>query len=335
MPQLKETEPRRIGDNGSRTPDSCLDRDARRVRLLRRFLNAYWLRPENALWMALRSEALSTVPMTPPAIDVCCGDGLFSFLHAGGQLDESFDVFTGVARSRPEAPTADMFDDAPDSYRPKIARAPEFRIDTGLDLKDALLQKASRLKFYSRLVRHDTNQPLPLPDASYQTIYCNAAYWVENIDDFLRELRRIATADARVVLQIKLDCLRDYTLEPFRDQLGDAFLQLIARGRLDCYPSLADEATWLARFERAGLRVLERRPFVTRTHAHIWDIGLRPLAPMLVRLANGVDDATRLAVKRDWVATCETLFGPFLNTTINLFSTESTPAEVQFVLGVP
>ena len=29
------------------------------ARRLRRFLQAYWLRPENALWMALRSEVLS------------------------------------------------------------------------------------------------------------------------------------------------------------------------------------------------------------------------------------------------------------------------------------
>lgn len=334
MPRMIEAESRPADELVTGAPMAPVDLAVRRSALLRRFLNAYWLRPENALWMALRSEVLSAVPITPPAIDVCCGDGLFSFLHAGGQFDESFDVFAGVSRPRSESSTADMFDDAPDSYRPAIAVEPEFHIDTGLDLKGTLLQKASRLNFYSRLVQHDTNQPMPLPDASYRTIYCNAAYWVDNIEGFLRELRRIASPGARIVLQIKLDCLREYTLVPFRDQLGEAFLQLIARGRLDCYPSLADEATWMARFERAGLRLIERRPFVTRTHAHIWDIGLRPLAPMLIRLAGGVDAATRVSVKRDWVGTCETLFGPFLDPCIDLFATESEPAEVQFVLGV-
>ena len=55
--------------------------------LLRRFVQAYWLRPENALWMTLRSTTLSAHALERPSLDVSCGDGVFSFLHAGGAFD--------------------------------------------------------------------------------------------------------------------------------------------------------------------------------------------------------------------------------------------------------
>ena len=57
--------------------------------LLRRFLQVYWLRPENAFWMTLRSETLADCPIEQPALDIACGDGLFSFLHCGGGLRDS------------------------------------------------------------------------------------------------------------------------------------------------------------------------------------------------------------------------------------------------------
>src|SRR5262245_35718478 len=63
---------------------------------LKAYLHAFWLRPENALWMALRSMTLAEVAWPAPAVDLSCGDGVFSFLHLGGRLDPRFDVFCAV-----------------------------------------------------------------------------------------------------------------------------------------------------------------------------------------------------------------------------------------------
>ena len=74
--------------NGEREPDADYPSDILHATprdLLRRFLQAYWLRPENAMWMTIRSMVLSELLLDSPAIDVCCGDGVFSFLHAGGR----------------------------------------------------------------------------------------------------------------------------------------------------------------------------------------------------------------------------------------------------------
>ena len=240
-------------------------------RLLRQFVQAYWLRPENAFWMALRSRTLSACEWAHPLLDLSCGDGVFMFLHRGGSFDPDFDVFSGVGsldRGRDEH--ADIFDRVTDDYRPGVRSLPRDTLDVGTDLKPTLLAKAGRLNFYRRLVEHDNEQPLPFGDASFRTVYCNAAYWVNGIDRFLREIARVTQPAGRVVLQIKLDGMRRYTLERHRHALGDRFMDIIGRGRLACWPTLTNRATWERRFAQAGFTIDDATPFITETHARIW-----------------------------------------------------------------
>ena len=221
---------------------------------LRRFLNCYWLRPENAFWMVLRSRVLAPFAFASQSIDISCGDGVFMFLHAGGAFDLSFDVFTSVGRlDEVRDGHADMFDHIDERYRPAIAAQARWAIDVGTDCKQALLDKASRLGVYRRLLRHDNNDPLPFSDGAFATVYSNSVYWVANIDPFLREIRRITAPGGRVLLQVKLDSISRYTLAGCRGILGDRWLDIIGRGRIESWPSLAGRATWEKRFAAAGL----------------------------------------------------------------------------------
>lgn len=300
---------------------------------LRRFLQAYWLRPENAYWMTLRSDALSACDMNSPSLDVSCGDGLFTFLHLGGVLDPGFDVFSAVASlDRPQPGHVDMFDHLDPSYAPPVTVAPRQTIDVGTDVKDSMLHKAKQLPLYQRLIRHDNNIALPFESDHFETIYCNAAYWVTNIDGFLRELARIARPTAQIILQVKLDAMRGYTLDAHLGLLGEEFLDIIGRGRLACWPSLADRRTWERRFRQASLTITDEKPFITATHAHVWDVGLRPIAPLLVKMANGLASEKREAIKAEWVDLFETLLTPFCRPDMNLTPEKGDPGEIQYIL---
>jgi SAM-dependent methyltransferase len=307
---------------------------ADRAELLQRYLNVYWLRPENAFWTVLRSLAWQRVPVSSPSMDVSCGDGVFSFVHAGGAFAPSFDVFQAVGQlDRVTSENADMFDQSPnEGYRPAVARRPAWAIDVGTDLKGALLGKAAALGFYGRLVQHDNNEPLPFRDGEFQTVYCNSAKWVRNIGLFLKEIARITRPDGAVVLHVKLDTISRYTLAPFGTRLGERFLEIIDRGRCATWPALASRAEWERRFDAAGLSIVEATPLATRTHAHLWDIGLRPIAPLLVRMANALTPQTRLTIKQDWIALFRELLEPICCPGFDLFAEESEPAEMQYVL---
>ncbi|HUU82513.1 MAG TPA: hypothetical protein VM243_03315 [Phycisphaerae bacterium] len=300
---------------------------------LRRFMSVYWLRPENAFWMALRSETLASVAWQGPGIDLGCGDGVFSFLHAGGVFDDDFDVFHDAApleAVRDEQ--VDIFDHLGARYHPAIVKRPGFTIDVGCDWKPNLLVKAGYLSLYEELVVHDNNRPLPFDAGGFRTVYCNTAYWVEDIDGFLSELRRITADDGRVVLQVKLASMLRYTLERHREVLGDRFLEIIGRGRAETWPTVTDRATWEARFTAAGLTIERAVPFITRTHAHLWDVGLRPIAPMLIELANNVTPATRGRVKRRWVDLFCELCAPFCDPEVDLLAGQDEPGEIMYVL---
>lgn len=301
---------------------------------LRRFLNCYWLRPENAFWMALRSQALQNHPFDGPSIDLSCGDGVFSFLHAGGDFAPDFDVFREVGKlDQVRDQFADMFDYLHGDFAPSINMPPRYKIDVGTDLKSNLLLKSCALSFYESLVQHDNNEPMPFEDNAFTTVHCNSAYWVENVDLFLRDIARITKPGGRVLLSVKLAAMRDYTLNQHRDMLGQRWLDIIGRGRIESWPSLCDDATWQRRFESAGLQIASRTPFITRTHAHIWDIGLRPIAPLLLRMANALDDTTRQEIKADWIDLLEELLTPLNEATFDLFSDNSEPGEVLYELN--
>lgn len=304
-----------------------------RADVLRAYLEAYWLRPENALWMALRSAALERVPPSGNALDVGCGDGVFSFLHLGGRFDASFDVFSGCGNlGRVRGQHADMFDVAAEDYSPIIAGDPKRTLDAGLDLKLNLLNKAARLGVYNALVQHDGNRDLPIADDAFDWVYCNASYWIADIESFLAELARVCRAGGKVVLQVKLACIRDCTLSPLGEVLGETFLDIIGRGRFDCWPSLADRRTWEARFARAGFEIEAATPIVSSDHARLWDVGLRPIAPMLVRMAQGIDEETRNSVKRDWVELFVDLLTPLATSDLQLSNQIGEPPELQYVL---
>lgn len=304
-----------------------------RADLLRAYLEAYWLRPENALWMSLRSAALTTVPPRGSAIDVGCGDGIFSFLHLGGRFDPSFDVFTACGNlSRVRNQHADMFDVAADDYAPAITAHPQRTLDAGLDLKLNLLNKAATLGVYNALVQHDGNRALPIADDSFDWVYCNASYWIADVEPFLAELGRICRPGGKIVLQVKLESIRDCTLAPLSNMLGEKFLDIIGRGRFDCWPSLADRREWESRFARAGLEIGDATPIVSSDHARLWDVGLRPIAPMLVRMAQRIDEETRYSVKRDWIELFMDLLTPLATSDLNLTNQAVAPPEIQYVL---
>lgn len=302
---------------------------------LRRFMGAYWLRPENAFWMALRSEVLGPIPWSRPSLDLSCGDGVFAFLHGDGRFHDDFDVFRGSEASRTrDNETADMFDHVDARYQPAIIAPTRMVIDVGADWKPNLLTKAGRLGVYEELVLHDNNKPLPFDSASFETVYCNSAYWVHDIDSLLSEICRITAPGGSVLLQVKLSSMLDYTLEPFRSVLGDRFLEIIGRGRTASWPTVGDRATWERRFARAGLAVEEAAPFITQTHAHLWDVGLRPIAPMLIELANGVRPESRRRVKQHWVDLFCELCTPICHSDFDLgISHTKEPAEILYRLA--
>src|SRR5437879_3189197 len=94
-------------------------------------LNVFWLRPETALWREIDIRAMAPFVFRSPSLDLGCGDGIFSFIRAGGGFDERHDAFRTVAGLDKFFDNVDVFDAFDESVRPTVTRPAGYKIDCG------------------------------------------------------------------------------------------------------------------------------------------------------------------------------------------------------------
>ena len=301
---------------------------------LNEFLNVYWLRPENALWRTLNCYSIQDVSFNEPSLDLSCVDGIFSFLRAGGRFDTDFDIFQGTDYLDNFFENEDIYNSVPDDYDPTILEEPEYKITVGTDWKKALLKKAERLDFYRELKQHDNNDPLPFEDNRFQTVFTNSAYWIENIDLHLSEVKRVLHPEGKAIFVLKTPAVHHFleTLEQnWGDQLGTDLIDLLDRGRKNNKQHLYDRKGWTKKLGNAGFETVDCRTSVTSLHAAMWDIGLRPVSPHLIKMAYSLPQEQRVEIKRDWINTWQRLLSSFCDPSLNL-SRQQKPPELIFVV---
>lgn len=104
-----------------------------RLYYFRQFLNHFWLRPENALLLALRAESFKKTfnffDDAEASIDVSCGDGVFSFIANGGQISADSDMFRSLRFGKREG-DFDAFDCFDDTYKMNVIKEADRSLNT-------------------------------------------------------------------------------------------------------------------------------------------------------------------------------------------------------------
>ena len=252
---------------------------------LRRFLEANWLKPFDAVWDASVASALESIPMEEPSLDLGCGDGLFMLIASGGQVRLSYDRYTDTRLQL----RGDLYNTGASMTR--IAAAPPRRVLTvGLDHKAGLLDKARRTATYRWLVQGD-GQTLPFPDRTFAAVFCNILYWLPDWQAGLREMRRVLKDGGRLVLVVPNARFGDHLRSYHRAQrarqagqrLGARFFEWIDNGRFETLARLTgDLDQWRARLTEAGFRLTTGVPALHVGAVRRWDLSTRPILHGLV-----------------------------------------------------
>lgn len=282
---------------------------------LKQFMNLFWLRPENAVYLTLRSKVIEPFKLKSPAADLSCGDGIFPFVHLGGRIEQSFDVFESVDNLDQVNKGADIFDSYTSAYQPPILTTPNFFYDVGADLKDTSLLRAASLGLYKRLIQFDASESLDLKSSHFETLTNFASInHYPAIDVFLSECYRILKPGGSFFIDILGPNLVTFYAE-LEKQYPSAWVEMIERQMRSVWPTMHTWEEWCNIFEQVGFHIEALKPVATSTFARIWNVGFRPLSPELIRLRNL---AKRLApnelldIKRDWVDSLCDLAQPFL-----------------------
>jgi SAM-dependent methyltransferase len=304
---------------------------------LRELLNVFWLRPETALWRACDIRAMANFRMVSPSLDLGCGDGIFSFIRAGGALREDFDAFRSVGSLDRFFQNVDIFDHFQAGAKPYVRVKPGYSIDVGFDHKANLLRKAGELKLYTELSEGDGNAPLPFADASFRSIFSNIVYWLSSLELVLGEIRRVMSPDGQACLLLPDASFPDYSFyNRFYKKPRDErfkFLELLDRGRhSDNVKQSKSDQEWRSLFDAAGLAVLTHKRHLSGPIVQTWDVGLRPLFPVLKKMTDKIGESDLAPLKAEWIDICATFLEPFVDLDADLSAT-STPAFHCYVLG--
>lgn len=82
------------------------------------------------------------------------------------------------------------------------------------------------------------------------------------------------------------------------------FLMNLDRGRFSSNIRQSRSANeWESLFESAGFRVHTHVTHLSKTAIQIWDIGLRPLFPLLQKITRGIAQDGLPDIKQEWIST--------------------------------
>jgi len=284
---------------------------------LKEHLNVWWLRPESALCDAIASTVVSRHKIEPPSLDLGCGNGIFSFITAGGDFSIDYDWFINVDVEG-FWENKDIYDTCKvDKLEKCIIKKPEYTFTDGLDYKTSLLTQARGLGLYENLISHDANQTLPFKDLQFKTVFSNILYWLNDPLASLREINRVLQNGGRALLCIPNLKFTEYCFTFSWKEKKSPLLQKLNRGRSDVMQWFASYDEFSMLVKDAGFSVVDHSYYWSRLTLTIWDIGLRPISPYLIKMANKLSPEDRRDIKLEWLDTLFELLLPLYEMEMN------------------
>lgn len=307
--------------------------------ILKSALNLWWLRPENAL--ALASYTIYGVDLLPKDgqkyADLACGDGVNTFFKCGGRYDPQFDLFiSGISTSSTKEVVqkgVDVFDTYDENYQPRIINKPTSKYFVGTDHKENLIKKANHLDFYENTFVSDLRDEVCIEDESLDLIYCNALYYVIESDTAVENMKRKLKKDGTIVLD--LFNTNKYLLDwgKIYPSTTKEWQEMLNRGRQESNPGLKSTQGWEEMFSTLGLSIVEKKDIFPPSITHFWNLGLRPIFPILNKMASNITYETRKDIKEEWVEVFTELLYPILKDPYS-FSNDKLEYNNQYILKV-
>lgn len=302
---------------------------------LQQLLEIHWLRPETALWRSF--DCLLMEKFGEPfgvSADLGCGDGTMSFIMAGGKLKQ-YDVFMEVCRLQEFNSGADIYNRKTELPLDTDSGGLRYRYQFGIDHKDGLIDKARRFApFYQETLVRDLNAELPLETGQLDSAFSNILYWLGDLDRTLTEWQRVLKQKGKLFLFVPNANFKEkaslYYSAPHQGERG--YLNYLDRGYSSLIQHCYSYAKWSESFKRNGFEVADHHLYLTNPTMEIWNVGTRPIAPLLINMAGMLTPERRGEAKAEWVDYFARFFMPILEGEFERKVAETEAAFHFFVL---
>ncbi|WP_456325249.1 methyltransferase domain-containing protein [Desulfonauticus submarinus] len=274
---------------------------------LKEFLYMEWLRMEKVVWNTRASILIGEELLLGNRIlEVGVGNGYFTFMTLGGRFKPEYDWYYNV-NTEGFWKGKDIYDVVKDDVKISyyVNSTPDKKIVLAIDIKETLLKQAYQLGFIEEVKKADANNPLDFQDKKIDLVYSNILYWLKDPIGVLNNWEQNLVGKGKIVIVFPnkkfLEFCRSYKLSKISE-----FWKLINRNRAETLMWVKDLDEFEKEIEKnTNLKIKKYETYLGKTTLTFWDVGLRPISPYLIEMANSLSPKKRFEVKVKW---CEELF---------------------------
>lgn len=296
-------------------------------------LNAYWLRPESAVFYAACFDALAAIEALPPkrvkneSLDILAMDGVPSAIAAGVTFGPEFDAFAdlGVSDDFDVEGLAVGADPYARSGPFSVAfRQPSPVFSLGLVGTEHHAARAASLGTYERLESLEKFMSTQTPQSQFQYIWAINLYWSSDIARTLRTLRRQTTSSGVLTTILPTPAFLDLSVLSLG--LPNSLAEFLDRGRFaNAAKSVFAFCDAEQLFNECGFEVVDRRFFCSPALQLNYEFGTRPFFESLLVIRRAVVlGQLSPQTKNDWIAALREMYGPMLEEATNTAEDEAT-----------
>jgi hypothetical protein len=296
-------------------------------RMMSNLLGALWLRPESALWYGHMLAAVRRIlgdNIQHPFMEFGCMDGVNTHVLLGGELGESFDVFSDVIWDTASHTRSTLKDDYFDTIKQsekeiEITKKPSEFVDIAIDWKESHIIKSKRLDLFRRFVLWTPGETLgEINDGSIETIWAPNIYWMDDVSQIMKEFHRILSDTGRVVTIGPDKKVLDSMWYKYAGAADESWLRDLDRGRfINASKNSRTYIEWESLFKDSGLLITGHDMFIPFVVGQVYDVGFRPMFPVFMNMyekLQAVGSREFSEIKSSWVQTLRELLAPLCNT---------------------
>ncbi len=185
----------------------------------------------------------------------------------------------------------------------------------GVDHKENLINKAKRFApFYQNTHVADLNKTLPFDEDYFDSAFSNILNWLEDVDGTLSEWRRVLKKKGRLLLFVPNANFRDkgwlYYAGPHTGRR--LYLNYFDRGYGALLRHNYSTSKWGEIFQQNGFSVADHHLYLTDPVIDVWNIGTRPISPLLINMASMLSPEHRANIRSEWIDYFSKFFQPIL-----------------------
>jgi len=283
---------------------------------LQQLLSIHWLRPETALWRTFDCLLMHPFSLGKNAADLGCGDGTLSYVMAGGRMP-AYDAYAEMSLVTDYREGADIYNATvrEDDVLAIDSSSLRFVYSYGIDHKEGLISKVRRFKtFYKKTLTHDLNKPLPLDEGELTAAFSNVLYWLEDLDAVLANWSRILTPSGKLYLFVPNRNFKEkawlYYLAPHINR--KRYYNFFNRGYNSLIKHCYTSRDWELLFSQNNFSIVRHEKYLTDPIMEIWNIGTRPIAPLLINMASHLSPEKKEDMRREWIDYFMSFFMPII-----------------------